>query len=292
MATMPWLILRRAPGPAKTGIGERVTRSFGRSWALTARSLRFLVAAAILLTVVPPYMVALLCYPEYPHDPSSIRVILPTHTVIVERTTSFCVRITRFLRSEAGAPDAASLENPMAWRLNSETPVSRYAEFVSPVVATVHTERSPVPDFLPLSPQVPYGLVAEYGWPFAVVRSFVTGTYNDCATRQGTLHSAIPLSASQQLIPTYYGWWPRRIPKGFYMADLPFRSVPTRVSVMGTAADIVILTIAISAARMAWLFAIALRRDMRGRCCECGYDLSGVTGARCPECGGPAPCSV
>ncbi len=43
--------------------------------------------------------------------------------------------------------------------------------------------------------------------------------------------------------------------------------------------------IAVASAMAAWGAALAFRRLRRGHCVQCGYDLAGGVGPRCPECG-------
>jgi hypothetical protein len=46
-----------------------------------------------------------------------------------------------------------------------------------------------------------------------------------------------------------------------------------------------VFVLPVMAAVSAWLLWLGRRRDTSGHCRVCGYDLAGLGGAGCPECG-------
>jgi hypothetical protein len=259
----------------------------GMSCRWTKRQVTVLLFAAIAVTIAIPCALAMTWYPRYPEHAASVRVRLPNYTLIIERSGSWLFRVTRALRSEQGEPDADQIPEPLAGSLQSETRVRSFKEFLSPVVKTISRTTSPLPYYAQPSSDAPYVLIAEYGWPFTTVSCHVTGTYADCGVRRGQLHDAICISPVQQLIPTYYGHGPWRVSAGFYMADVPYQNLPTRVSVAGAFGNVVVLFCSMVGVRLVWRTTKSVWRTRRGCCRVCGYDLGGIRSRQCPECGSP-----
>ncbi len=255
---------------------------------------RWILVASTLVCLLSPIAIALSWYPPYPQlppngPPTAVKYILPAETIVVERVGGPLMRATRFWRSEPGEKDPQPIPPQFAARVAAKSGATvrslHETYHVATVQSSLNAARSPAPSYLKLSQSAPFGLVAEYGWPFTSVRCFATGSLEDCALQSASLHSAIVLSTERHYITTYYGWWPFRVQAGLYSPDVPFGNIPTGVAIGGLFGNIAFVASVIYSIILACLWTRTFRRGLRHQCLACGYEIDPLAAGPCPECG-------
>lgn len=282
--------------------GRNNSRHLVRVCARYARErirVRPILLISLLFNLLFPILISMTWWPPPPWGPpacpggtsAAIRFSLPDQTVIVEPRRSWCLRVTTYLRSEPDQPDPMRVPVPepffQAYQSGKSSLASPYCTYLLSSVGTeIQSNETPIPASLRLSRKSPFGLIAEYGWPFTSVRCSVTGTLLDCSSGKGTLRDAIRLGAREISFgsPSDGSWiFGQRF--GQYPPGAPFGSIPTGISGVGFLGNTLFLAAVIYIATLVLGLTKAFRRATRHQCLACGYEVDVTAIGPCPECG-------